>query len=82
MTRNAYAQIRRLATHPMFSMRTGWLACPYGDCEFESSKPREAEAHLLSHEPTAETGYSYLSARTWEREAPKRGWTVPRRTGT
>jgi len=72
MARNSYLGIARLATHPAWSSRRIALVCPV--CGGEHLRVRDYDRDFLGHEPEARTAYFYLSAKTYERLAPERGW--------
>jgi hypothetical protein len=72
MTRNSYAAVRRLATHPAFSLRDGHLHCPL--CPERFDRVREYEDHLMAHDPGVEVAWRWLSGKRWDRERERRGW--------
>jgi hypothetical protein len=70
---NRYLKIARLASHPAFSLAQAALACPL--CEdFTTERCGEYDRHFLAHDPTQEQACEWLSWRTYERLAAKRGW--------
>jgi hypothetical protein len=71
---NAYARIRRLATHPAFR-RDGMLHCPRG-CESFATVP-EYTKHALSHDLTSKEAWEWLSGKVYNKYWEKRGWLSP-----
>lgn len=80
MPRSSYLGLARLGTHPAFSWAAAALVCPYmataGCTEGPYTRFGEYDKHFLTHDPDAATAYRWLSAKTYERQAPRRGWPV------
>jgi hypothetical protein len=73
MSGNAYLGLANLATHPAFDSSVWALVCPLCG-EWTGTRVKEYEAHFLAHEPDAVTMERWLSAKSWEALAIKRGW--------
>lgn len=78
MVRNGYLGVGRLGTHPAFQTNVAALVCPYtylAGCTAEPfTRVRDYDRHFLAHQPTAETAIWWMSAHTYDRVAPTRGW--------
>ena len=75
MTRNGYLGTARLASHPAFSYRAAALDCPI--CrQFITLKVTEYDRHFTGHNPAQEQAYAWLSGRSYDRLAARRGWPL------
>ena len=74
MAGSRYHRIGNLATHPAFSHRHVALVCPL--CGTLHQRVPDYDRDFLAHQPTAEQAWRRLSGRRYEREAPRRGWSL------
>ena len=78
MTRDSCLGTARLASHPAFSYRATALGCP-SCCQFITLKVTEYDRHFTGHNPTQEQAYAWLSGRSHDRLAARRGWPLTAR---
>lgn len=75
MTRNGYLGTARLASHPAFSCRAAALSCPIC-CQSITLKVTGYDRHVTGRNPTREQPYAWLSGRSCDRRAARRGWPL------
>ena len=78
MTCDSCLGTARLAPHPAFSYRATALACPIRR-QFITLKVTEYDRHFTGHNPTQEQAYAWLSSRSYDRLAARRGWPLSAR---
>jgi uncharacterized protein YbaR (Trm112 family) len=75
VTRDGYLGTARPAWHPAFSCRATALACPA--CrQFIALTVTEYDRHFTGHHPAREQAYGWLSGRSHDRLAARRGWPL------
>lgn len=77
MSRSAYHRIARLATHPAWSHRHAALKCPICPTPTTFAHVPLYERHFLTHQPTAEQAWQWLSGRAYRQLHTARGWPAP-----